>query len=291
MKELFEISGGSIIGRDHRLAGKSNQDAYLWLTDDEVIVALICDGCSSGKHSEVGAKIGASLLAKEIIEQWRRNLMSKTGSPKAWSGFLEQVRQNVLSQIRILAKAMAGDFVDVIFDWFLFSALGFVVTPEETVLFSAGDGVFAVNGKLSKIGPFPSNAPPYLCYELVKFSLAEFDFKMLRFQVNIFCPTKDISSLFIGSDGLADLLDIAEKQMPGKKELVGPVSQFWEEDRYFKNPDMIRRKLAMTNNEFIRPKWEEQELEKKGGLLKDDTTLIVFRTRVGKRGEIDGSIY
>lgn len=280
MDELFEIAGGSVIGRDHKLIGKSNQDAYLWQISKSVIVGIVCDGCGSAKNSEVGAKIGASIIVREISDELVKHQTQRFGgSQKAWSIFLEQVRQNTLSQIRILARAMKGDFVDVVFDWFLFSALGFVAIPEETVLFSAGDGVFAVNGKLSKIGPFPSNAPPYLCYELVKFSLAEFDSKMLRFQVNILCQTKDINSLLIGSDGLVDLPDIAEKRMPGKKELVGSVSQFWEEDRYFKNPDMIRRKLAMINGEFIRPKWEERELEKENALLKDDTTLIVFRRR------------
>jgi len=52
----FEYASGSIIGRNHVLAGKNNQDAYHISVNERFIAVVVCDGCGSGKHSEVGAK-------------------------------------------------------------------------------------------------------------------------------------------------------------------------------------------------------------------------------------------
>jgi hypothetical protein len=280
MEGRVEVSAGSVIGTDHLRTGKNNQDAYHWRISRSGVVGVVCDGCGSAKNSEVGAKIGAYLVAKEISDQLAGEPSQTAGSSgKPWALFLEHVRQNVLSHLRILARSMEGDFTDVVLNFFLFSVMGFVVTPQETVVFSAGDGVFALNGRLEEIGPFPSNAPPYLGYELINFSSDESYSGTFRFHVNSRCQTDEVHSMLIGSDGLAAWPEIAERRMPGKKDRVGPLSQFWEEDRYLHNPDMIRRTLAMINAEAIRPRWEERELERERGLLKDDTTLMVLRRK------------
>jgi serine/threonine protein phosphatase PrpC len=64
----FEYASGSIIGRNHVFAGKNNQDAYRIVANEKFIIAVVCDGCGSGKHSEVGAKLGARLVINAIAD-------------------------------------------------------------------------------------------------------------------------------------------------------------------------------------------------------------------------------
>ena len=51
--------------------------------------------------------------------------------------------------------------------------------------------------------------------------------------------------------------------------MVGPLSQFWADDAFYKNRDMVRRRLAVLNR-GAGP-----------GLLADDTTIVVVRRKQG----------
>ena len=66
--DYFEYAIGSIIGRNHVLAGKNNQDAYRIVANEKFIIAVMCDGCGSGKHSEVGAKLGARVVSNALAD-------------------------------------------------------------------------------------------------------------------------------------------------------------------------------------------------------------------------------
>ena len=82
LRETFEIAVGTVIGRDHRVSGKNNQDAFCCLMADHLIVAVVCDGCGSSPHSEVGAKIGAKIIAAEILRSISGNSDSLPPCPK-----------------------------------------------------------------------------------------------------------------------------------------------------------------------------------------------------------------
>ena len=86
-----------------------------------------------------------------------------------------------------------------------------------------------------------------------------------------------MSTIKFGTDGVRELIDVAQQQLPGKQELVGSISQFWQEDRYFTNPDQIRRRLSLINREVTKLDCQTQKLQKTLGLLPDDTSLVVLR--------------
>jgi hypothetical protein len=189
---------------------------------------------------------------------------------------LEEVRGDVLEQLLGLARGMGEEVSCVINDYFLFTVVGVFLTRRETVFFSLGDGLLVINGRLISLGPFPGNAPPYLAYGLVPGSLQATP-DALSFQVQKVMPTREVQSFLIGTDGVGDLIQAAGRRLPGKKERIGALEQFWQQDRYFANPDMIRRRLAAINRDAVtveqgRTRWE-------AGLLSDDTTLIVGRRR------------
>lgn len=274
MKELFELAAGSIAGRNHQRTGLNNQDAYYGFSSSEATIAVVCDGCGSGAHSEVGAKIGARSVAEAI----RRSLWNQPPDYPLDSAFLEAVRREVLVQLQNLAQAMGGDgdAVDkqIVYDYFLFTIIGALLTPRGAMVFSLGDGVIIVNGKPLFLGPFPDNAPPYLAYELLWP-----DKECWQFQVHYQLAIDEVDSILIGTDGVGDLMALAERNFPGKSKAIGAIGQFWEEDRYFKNPDIVRRQLSLMARKVQKIDWENRQAIEEVGLLPDDTTLMVIRRR------------
>ena len=253
--DSFEYAIGSIIGRNHVLAGKNNQDAYQIIANEKFIIAVVCDGCGSGKHSEVGAKLGARLVIAEISNLLNQegNQDSEISNPEFWN----LVKLNLLQQLKDFVVLANGD-MEFVNDYLLFTILGAVITDLETVTFSMGDGAIAINGKFTEIPPYADNAPPYLAYGLYKP-------EALNFEIRDRLPTSELESLLIATDGIDDLVKVED------------INQFWQEDRYFKNPDAIRRKLAMLNREEAKPDWHKREMVKRSGVLSDDTSLVVIR--------------
>lgn len=262
MHAMFEIAGGSVPGHSHALAGRNNQDAYAWQCGPQALLAVVCDGCGSSAHSEVGAQVGARL----VLEAMQRAL------PVTGSGFWEHVSARLLAQLGALASQLGGSLSRTVADYLLFTIVGALVTPEETWVFGLGDGVIAVNDTVVPLGPWPHNAPPYLAYGLLE---AAPPLQPLQHW-----PTATVQSLLLGSDGLDAFL---------QDERLGSLPQFWQEDRYFRNPDTIRRRLAVLNREVIRPDWAAQRLTRCVGPLRDDTTLVVLRRRRMEGGD-DGRV-
>jgi serine/threonine protein phosphatase PrpC len=253
--DSFEYAIGSIIGRNHVLVGKNNQDAYRVVSNPKFIIAVVCDGCGSGKHSEVGAKLGARMVTDAIADLLNQGLA--ISEPDFWDVLKSNLLQKLVDFIEI-ANEDPESVMDFVNDYLLFTIVGLVITLSETVMFSMGDGAIAVNGKLMQIPAYPDNAPPYLAYGLYRPDAVSFE---IRDRI----PTEKLESILIATDGIDDLVKVED------------INQFWQEDRYFKNPDAIRRKLAILNREETKPDWQKRELIKRSGVLSDDTTLIAIR--------------
>ena len=237
----FQVAGGSVTGRAHAVLGRGNQDAFAWTDDGGALVAVVCDGCSSGRHSEVGAHLGARLVAAAVARALAAG--ADVGRDDLW----EAVRGAVLGALRGLAGAMGGDLRRTVEEFFLFTVVGAVVGSGRTALFSVGDGLFVVNGAATRLGPFPGNEPPYLAYGLLG---AEGP----RFVVREVGPAEALESLLVGTDGAADLADRL------------PLTGFWADDRCFGNPDVVRRRLTVLSRPGA-----------VGPGLADDATLVVVR--------------
>jgi hypothetical protein len=182
----------------------------------------------------------------------------------------------VLIRLRSLARQLGHDLATTVQQQLLFTLLGAIVTPQDTVVFGLGDGVYALNGQAQVLGPYPHNAPPYLAYHLLPSETLGFAPPPL--QVHCQQSTQAVETLLLGSDGVLDLMAAAAAALPGKTEPVGDLSQFWQ-DPYFQNPDRVRRRLAQLNREVVQPDWERRHLIKQPGLLPDDTTLVCLRRR------------
>ncbi len=293
----FQISAGTIPGRSHigygnLLKGTNNQDSFEVQRFEDCIIALVHDGCGSGRHSEIGAKIGGALLSRAMLELASRGALSMVATEESISEQLEQTKKRCLKQLRkIISSLEVGtcrhdfneycncDFKNFIQDYLLFTTVGVIVTVHKTVVFSLGDGLYAVNGELREIGPYPGNAPPYLAYSLFTNSRCEGDF--LKIKVHKVIPTEDLETVMIATDGLRDLLDKELRRIPGKNRLVGHISQIWTNDNFFteENPHSLTPWLRQLNSEVTTFNSLEMRMERHQGLLPDDTTVIALRRR------------
>lgn len=297
MKNIFEIASASVAGRNHRLAGKNNQDAFSVVALDYFVAAVVTDGCGSSPSSDLGAKFGARLLMRHLYGYYRSQVKYREYSLSigTWKEVFEGIFANVLIQLTSFARDYADilsrpddapAWWDCMFDWkgcakncLLFTIVGFVMTPFDTLIFSIGDGLWGVNGQIKTLGPFPQNAPPYIGYGIFKEEDVKIETDFSRFTIEAFTPTAEVNSIFIGTDGTVDLTQVAGKNLPGRDEIVEPLSQFWENDLYFRNPDALRRRLSVIGKDVIKPDWENRRLVTLPGLLPDDTTLVVVRRK------------
>jgi hypothetical protein len=277
----FEIVGASVAGTLHLKRGINNQDHYLWLRTDDYIIALVSDGCGSTKYSEVGSRLLSSIFANYLakyLEKSRRVSGEKIFQSER---FWEFICQDVLARIRIIAQEMGNTWLQSIKDYFLATLVGVVIREDTTCVFSCGDGIFAVNEEIQEIGPFESNKPPYLAYTLLGNDIIDMDSSLLGIKRYGYWPTEEIHSLLIGTDGVVNLLHLAQTPFPAQTELIGDISQFWLEDKYFANPHWMQNVLTTITTEKKRVIWEERNVIKYPGLLKDDTTLITLRKKKG----------
>lgn len=264
--ESFEVAAGGVSGRSHSAAGKANQDAYALRVESYGLCGVVCDGCGSGKRSEVGASLGARIICENVLAEM--NVGHSIRDEKTW----ERIREKTLETFKTLLSAMGEPAAHIVTDYFLFTVVGLALSREGAVIFGIGDGTFVLNGEMVQLGPFPGNAPPYLGYGLLgsgpSFTIHR-DFALETFE-----------SALVATDGLDDYMANVGKTYPASRgEPLRPVSTFWQEDKYFQNADALRRTLTLVNREIHRPLWNEKRLIKESGLLEDDTTLLVVRKK------------
>lgn len=272
VKDTFDLAAGSVAGREHRASLRNGHDAFSMAATNGLLAAVVCDGCGSGEHSEVGAKLGARMVVCEILRYW--NMDERCFREGQIDRGLTNVRRSLLGQMQNLGIAMGGSYSRNVSEYFLFTVMGIVVTHDHAFVFGCGDGVFAVNGKATVISA-PGNAPEYLGYSLV-----ENERKLAPiFTIHAVMPAKDLQTALVATDGLLAFMEASEKRVPGQEEAVGPISQFWEQDRYFSNPFSIQRRLNLVNRSVQHVDYEEKRLVEEHGHLADDTTLAVLRRK------------
>jgi hypothetical protein len=283
----FIISGGSVRGTDHIRKGINNHDAIHMSYDaaSDSVIGVVCDGCGSGQDSEVGAKTAALLVSTSIA----RNLIY-TPIAKIWPG----VRQEVCSHIHTFALAMEnGDAVrQVIATKFLFTIVGFVINPQETVMFWIGDGYHSVAGVVGEDGeqniktyvhePAAGNCPPYIAYNLVNTSV-DFGERGLEFS-SVTMPTEEVQGVMAATDGIMQMDLESEKAVRPNNpngEKVGPISQFLCQPPYLSNKFAVQRKLARMNpySPLIITDKETQRVNLHLGHMNDDTSVVVARRK------------
>ncbi len=275
----FCVALGKVPGTDHTRPGepywRNCQDACRVEAGVHALVLVVCDGNGSQPHSEVGALLSSQILARDIVKIVDSHV--ELGIDVVMSEVLEEARGSLLLFFQSLGEHLHGSFSDNATRYMLATALVAIVTEKETVIAGIGDGYFAVNDELVELGPFAGNAPPYPVYALTGSSLAAHALELLRFTIHRSVLTEEVETLVLMSDGVKYLIEAEGTPMPKNPHaLVPPLSYFWSDERFVKNPDNIRRQLALINIETI-SSTPEGKPYLRTGMLKDDTAIVVVR--------------
>lgn len=238
---------GIVPGRSHILDARNCQDALSSITFEinskSYVAGVVADGCGGGKHSEVGAQLAVQFIPREI-----RRLV-KNGLP------LEPIPNLIFEHLIHFLKTIvaAYNFADLVElahfvnHHFLFTVLGFIVGPEQTLVFAAGDGIVIINDDIHLRDQH--NAPAYIGYHLVDRRYLGEDATPLAYTFDLYTvPTETLKRLAIGSDAWMEeqaLLD----QVWGLKPPAGLQLQMnrWSDARHLKDDaSMIVVELETT---------------------------------------------
>lgn len=283
----FELAGGGIPGFEHTqrssvLIGKNNQDDWIIHDAGDCRIALVSDGCGSKSHSEVGSFLTLRLLVAGLERAWLSEQEGGRSFEARVRDALTVARQSALATLEMLSRSMLpkhglsggrASYSEFVSEYLLCTVVGTLITERHAAFFSIGDGAIVINGELTTLGPFEGNEPPYLAYSLLN---TRWRPEELDFRINHVMDVDELDSFLIGTDGVLDLRDAAERTLPGSVERVGPLDQFWTEGRYFTKSG-IRKRLARIQSR--QPNHSNPGSDIEEGRLRDDTTFIVGRRR------------
>lgn len=281
MFEDIGIAVGSVEGTEHKRIGKNNQDAFFLKKYQQFIIGLVFDGCGSGKHSEVGAKI-ASRIVPEIIIKW----IDIVNSVDIYEVLLH-LKWDIILNFRLLAEGMCSgenypnhdenELKKILNDYFLFTINGVLIDRGGVWAFNVGDGIRYIDGEVQDLDEL-TGYPTYINYTIIDKEQAKWntDFKIKKYGLEVLD-----SGIIIGSDGVKDIIKKADELVLGSEEKVGGLEQFLE-NRMYKNPDNINRRFNILNKYHTWADWNERRIYSSLGLLPDDTTIISIKRGVGK---------
>ena len=232
----------AVIGARHQRAGRNGQDAAVSVTRAGVTIAVVCDGCSSGASSEVGARLGAALFARVLGDKLVGGECVRERS--VW----EATRAEVA---KILARVVneSVDLESAIHDHLLFTIVAAALTHDGAAIWALGDGAYAVDGAVTGLGPFENNEPPYLAYDLLaKPAQAHFE------------VVDRAARIIVATDGIDDLARDFSAFTPALTA----------------HPDGLRRKLAQLSRSEERIDWVQQRVVRTPAVLQDDLAIAII---------------
>src|SRR5579863_6752015 len=130
----YRIRQGIVPGRNHMLDARNCQDAMYsssFEVDEQAYTAgVIADGCGEGEHSEVGAQ----LAVRFIIHAIRRSVQDGV----AFEHLPDQLFDQLLHFLKVVTNtysfADVREMVTFVNDHLLFTVLGFIVGPAQTIV-------------------------------------------------------------------------------------------------------------------------------------------------------------
>jgi hypothetical protein len=251
----WEIITASVTGRGHVRAGRGSQDALCVRRVGDAVVAVVCDGCSAGEASEIGAGVGARFVAADLARRLKAGAVVDDALAAATCDAL------VTEVSRLADQWSDGDHDDVIAHALLFTLQVAVVTPTAWIAFGVGDGVLRIDGKDVALPEARDGAPDCLAYRVVD-GLAE------HAQLVVHARGTTLSSLTVGTDGAGELSSRQELALPSG-EPFGGLPLFETDARFVKNPGLAKKRLLSLGER---------------GPVDDCTFVVVRRLSADERG-------
>src|SRR5690348_8540979 len=139
---MYTISSAAaaVTGARHLRAGRNGQDAAAAWVGEDCGVAVVCDGCSAGAFSEVGARLGSQLAVRIVREE----LAAHAQPRDLWPA----VRTRLAAELAQVAQAIGGDREQVVREHFLFTIIAAAWKGDEVCVWALGDGGYAIGDRV-----------------------------------------------------------------------------------------------------------------------------------------------
>ncbi|MDP2344597.1 MAG: protein phosphatase 2C domain-containing protein [Deltaproteobacteria bacterium] len=260
----WDAVAASTVGRAHQRARRGSQDAWAVRLERDFAVAVVCDGCSGGEASEVGAGLGARFVAADLPRRLKQGTTVDDVVDLTLAALIEMLGNTAR------ACSVDDDVAHFISSCLLFTVQAAVIGPERYVVFGVGDGLVRVNGVAIPVPAPDDGAPDCPAYRLVE-GLRDH----ARLRVHARGSTSSLRSLVVASDGALELGAVTSTALPNG-ELFGGLALFERDERFVSNPSLASKRVASLGN----------------AAPEDDCSVVVLRRRppvIGTAlGELDG---
>lgn len=240
---MYTIStaAASVTGARHLRIARNGQDAAAVWAGEGCGAAVVCDGCSSGPFSEIGARLGAQLFIKLISDA----LVSERPRD-LWPA----ARARLGAELERIVDSMPGSRERAVHDHFLFTIVAAAWRDDEVAVWALGDGGYALGDRVIELGPFPNNQPPYLGYDLLGSPQPS----------HLEVADASCGSVMVATDGIVEVG-------------LGGVAV----GRCFDHPDALRRRLAVLARSGERIDWEQRRVIRQPAALQDDGAVAIIK--------------
>ena len=166
--QSWSIQGGVVNGHYHRDSFKNGHDAIAFgvIPEANAMFGLVADGCGSGLHSEVGAKLAVQHTYRSV------QTLARLGYLNSNSRLTDHIFASLVNFLRIQANILSSDdpieLALTVENYFLFTFLGFYrsLDEKEGVIFWSGDGHICIDD--SHLLLDEHNAPSYIGYNCIQ---------------------------------------------------------------------------------------------------------------------------
>jgi len=227
----------AVTGARHLRVGRNGQDAAAVWVGDDCGAIVVCDGCSAGAYSELGARLASQLIVAKLA--------NREVGEATWN----EIREELASEIGRIVERMPGDRVAALHDHFLFTIVAAAWRGDAVAMWALGDGAYAFGDRVRTLGPFEENQPPYLAYDLLG----------MRHPAHFVLTDRSCGSVMVATDGIADI----------GFDFVGDID--------LAHPDALRRHLAVRARGTERVNWDARRIERRPATLQDDGAIAIAR--------------
>jgi serine/threonine protein phosphatase PrpC len=242
----WNINSAFIIGHEHERTKTNRQDfcGYFLPGDGERkrYGGVICDGCSAGTYSEVGA----ALIGNLILTLIKAGDIAK---PDVFGGYFEyNISHFLQALIECLKISPGADKINFIHHFLLTTFIFAVIEEERLVVGRSGDGVIIINDDVNIIDQ--QGKPHYIAYrEIPPEFFTEPPGPREDFFITMY-PASNVHKLVIASDGLVPVIR-------GQRQRLQEI--------YGTHKRQLQRKFNV---------WQQKEK-----LFYDDVSCIVFERK------------
>lgn len=262
--DIFSLDAASVPGRTHRRSLKSNTDAIVIGEES----AVICTGLDAAPYGEFGARLIGELLVNALesdrLIDRNQPLLIPADDPRLQPDPLFLHAFNlVIAHLRVLTDYLCrdGNRDGFVREHFQVSLVGMFIDLYEMRIFSIGPSTVFVNEKRSAI---PSTHPtPMTSIADALLDIPTLPSNALCFNV-VKLSSPDVKSFLLGSQGMEEVIQHERSQIPGTKEVVGPIRQFWTPNKSRPTQNLKQRLVTIT-----------QETPTLPGLIEHDTSILV----------------